>query len=218
MDDITRAHCNRCGHSTNHDVLAVDREEYDAWTSDVEYTTCYDLYEMVKCRGCGAVAIRATVRHIEDREPRIVYYPPAIARRAPKWVTGSFDSLHIPIIVFELMNEVYAAVQNNLLRLAAMGIRAVLENVMRAKIGEQRTFKAFVDEFQKAGYLSMREVASLDSILEAGHAVIHRGWEPSEDDIATLLDITEAVIEKAYLHEARAQALDKRVPRRSKPA
>lgn len=69
----------------------------------------------------------------------------------------------------------------------------------------------------KAGYLSTRYAGSLDSILQAGHAAVHRGWEPTEADIATLLDITETVIATAYVHEERAQALEKRVPKRGKP-
>jgi hypothetical protein len=119
--------------------------------------------------------------------------------------------------LFPLLTEVYSAVQNDLRCLAAMGIRAILEVVMRNKVGDQRTFKVLLDEFQKAGYLSTRQAGSLDSILEAGHAAIHRGWEPTDEDIAALLDITEAVIETTYLHERRAQALEKRVPRRPKP-
>jgi hypothetical protein len=99
-----------------------------------------------------------------------------------------------------------------------MGIRAILEIVMRNKVGEQATFGAFVDEFQKAGYLSSRQALTLASILEAGHAATHRAWEPTDKDIAILLEITEAVIATTYLHEKSAQALEERVPpRRPKP-
>lgn len=118
---------------------------------------------------------------------------------------------------FPLITEVYAAVQNDLRCLAAMGIRATLETIMRGKVGSQRTFRALVDEFQKAGYLSVRQAGSLDSILEAGHAATHRDWEPTDQDIATLLDITEAVIATVYLHESRATALEANLPKRTRP-
>src|SRR5271157_2537733 len=71
-----------------------------------------------------------------------------------------------------------------------------------------------LDEFQKAGYLSERQRTALDTIFEAGHAAIHRGWEPTEDDIRTLMDITESVIESVYLHGVRAERLEKVVPKR----
>jgi hypothetical protein len=116
------------------------------------------------------------------------------------------------------MSEVYTAVQNDSRRLAAMGIRAALESVMIEKVGDQRSFNANVDALQKAGYLSLRQALSLNSILEAGHAAIHRGWEPTNHDIVTLLDIAENIIEVVYLHEHRVRDLDKNVPKRPRPS
>src|SRR5205823_3528836 len=101
---------------------------------------------------------------------------------------------HVSSRVLVLMQEVYTAVQNELYRLAAMGIRAALEYVMIEKIGDQHTFKDKVDAFVVAGYLSVRQALNLQSILDAGHAAIHRGWEPTMNDVNTLLDITESII------------------------
>ena len=96
-----------------------------------------------------------------------------------------------------------------------MGVRALLDIVMKSKVGDHN-FKELVIEFQKAGYLSIRQSETLNTILEAGHAATHRAWEPTDQDVMTLLDITEAVIETTYLHEPRARVLDQRVPRRPK--
>jgi hypothetical protein len=114
-----------------------------------------------------------------------------------------------------VLAEIYSAIEHKLFTLAAMGIRTVLENVMKEKIGD-RPFKVLVDEFQKAGYLSKRQASSLDVLIEAGHAAIHRGWQPNDADIRIIVDITEALIETVFLHEDRALDLDKRVPRRSR--
>lgn len=119
----------------------------------------------------------------------------------------------IPESIMSLMTEIYLAVEHRLYSLAAMGIRATLEVVMKEKIGD-RPFKVLVNEFQKAGYLSTRQALNLDVMIEAGHAAVHRGWKPDEEDISTLLNITETLIEIIYLHEDRAKNLDKRVPRR----
>jgi hypothetical protein len=84
-----------------------------------------------------------------------------------------------------LTTEIYVAVEHRLYTLAAMGIRATFENLMKEKVGD-RPFKALVNEFQKAGYLSPRQALSLDVIIEAGHAAIHRGWNPTDEDVFTL--------------------------------
>ncbi|HME22075.1 MAG TPA: DUF4145 domain-containing protein [Acetobacteraceae bacterium] len=116
------------------------------------------------------------------------------------------------------MYEIYTAVHNDSRRLAAMGIRAALERVMIDKIGsDQGTFKNNTDAFDKAGYLSVRQRGHIDTILEAGHAAIHREWQPSDQDIITLLDITESVIEAAYLHDQLSNALDRKIPPGPRP-
>ena len=212
----SNAYCNQCGQSTNHQVVAIDLQEYEELIEDRNFS-CYDQYEMLKCCGCNAVKLRVISKHLGNDEPVTTSYPAAIARRAPEWAMASVAVLNIPSSVYFLMYEVYAAVQNDLLCLAAMGIRATLENVMRTKVGDHRSFKVLVDEFQKAGYLSTRQAATLNSIVEAGHAAVHRAWKPTADDIATLLDITESVIETAYLHEKRTRDLESKIPKRPKP-
>jgi Domain of unknown function (DUF4145) len=215
MQKIAEAHCNKCGGSRNHDVVAAEKQE-DTDEEDGSYWC--DLYEMLKCRGCESVTMRCTSQRGRDRPPIIVYYPPAIARRAPSWVNYDlfdlFSDVLVPAPICALMREVYTAVQNDSRRLAAMGIRAALESVMIEKVGDQGKFKANVDALQQAGYLSVRQALSLDSILEAGHAAIHRGWEPTNADIVTLLDITESIMEVVYLHEHRARDLDNNIPKR----
>lgn len=210
---VTRAHCNRCGGTTNHDVLASERNDYEDGTEDQTWD-CFDAYEFLKCRGCDSIQMRRTSQHIGDEKPRVTYFPPAISRRRPEWLVRFPTFLSLPMNLIGLLNEVYSAVQNGLRCVAAMGIRTILETTMRNKVGDQHSFKKLIDEFQKAGYLSIREAQTLDSTLEAGHAAAHRAWEPTDEDIAILLDITETVIQTTYLHEKHARALEGRVPKR----
>jgi hypothetical protein len=133
----------------------------------------------------------------------------------PDWM-DIFESIDmIPDEIRELMKEIYVSTQNKSNRLTAMGIRSVIEQVITQKIGDdQRTFKAKIDAFQMAGYLSVRWANNLETILEAGHASVHRGWKPTDQHIKTLLDITESIIETVYLHEDQVRKLEKDVPAR----
>ncbi len=211
MSQVTQAHCNRCGHSTKHDILAIEEREDD---DDGGYTC--ETYEMLNCRGCGSVKLRYTDQYNEM--VHVVYYPPAIARREPGWVRDDIISdltgnePRVPTHVCQLMREIYNALQSDSRRLVAMGIRAVLESVMIDKVGDKKRFKANMDAFEAAGYLSVRQRGHLDTILEAGHATIHRGWEPTKADIVTLLDIAESLIQVAYLHDQPADTLSRQIP------
>jgi hypothetical protein len=120
----------------------------------------------------------------------------------------------VPEIVCEIMDEVYRALPNNSRRLVAMGARATLEHVMIDKVGDVGNFTVKMDEMEKDGYLSRRQRMDLDTILEAGHATIHRGWKPTDEQISTVLDITERLIESTYIHNERAARLAQAVPPR----
>jgi len=115
------------------------------------------------------------------------------------------------------MEQIYTALQHGSYWLAAMGIRGALDLMMIEKIGDCHRFQEKVDAFQKAGYLSMRQALNLNTLIEAGHAAVHRQWAPTPCDIATLLDITNSTIEITYLHEDRVRDLEKNMPNRSQP-
>lgn len=212
--NVTKAHCNQCGGDRNHGVLAV---EETSWT-DEEYDHIWgnDKYEMLKCLGCEQIKLRHTSWMFEDGDSKVSYFPPAIFRPIPKWFSDLWHELPDNADFVEtLLKEIYIALQNSLPSLATMGIRSLLEKVMIAKIGDQGSFGKNLAEFEKQGYVSCIQRERLDTILEAGHAVIHRTFMPNTKDVITLVDITEHIIETVYLHEAKIIELKKRVPPRS---
>jgi hypothetical protein len=212
-NEITNAYCNRCANSTKHVVLAVERQE----DTEEKGSGFYDLYEMLKCLGCDDITLRHTSKWSEDK-PTIFYYLPTIARRAPWWISRELtirdldSDAFVPTQIRGLMREVYTAIQNGLSRLAAMGIRAALDATMANKVGDHGNFTVTIDAFAAAGYLSVRQRDHIDSLLGAGNAAVHRGWEPTAADLIILLDIIESTIEVSYLHDEAANSLKRRVP------
>lgn len=212
-NEITSAYCNRCASSTKHDVLAVEKQE----DTEEKDSIWYDLYEMLRCRGCDGITLRHTSKWSKGK-PTVFYYPPTIARRAPWWISSELairdldSDAFVPAQIRGLMREVYTAIQNGLNRLAAMGIRAALDATMVNKVGDHGNFTVTTDAFAAAGYLSVRQRGHIDSLLGAGNAAVHRGWEPTDADLVTLLDIIESTIEVGYLHDEAANSLKRRVP------
>ena len=218
MAEIILFVCTRCGRNTNHDVLVVSLNE------DADEPSWYERYETLKCRGCENVSLRRT-EGFNSEPPIVTSYGKQYnqASEEPAWLLTPLARLfadntyEVPQIICDIMLEVYTAFKNNSFRLCAMGIRAALENIMIDKVGDHQNFTRNVDEFERAGFLSIRQRTVIDSILDAGHAAIHRGWEPTKEDIDTLLDVTKSVIETVYIHEARGKRLDSAVPKRAKP-
>lgn len=209
----TMAHCNTCDGERNHELLHSERT---AWEDSERLVAGSDTYETLKCCGCGNIKLRHISRSNVDSAPTVNYFPAAIFRRNPKWFNLLFLELNDEDeFVERLLNEIYVALQHKLPSLVAMGVRSLLEKIMVSKTGDQGSFVKNIDEFARLGYVSHIQRDRLKSILEAGHATIHRDYKPCKKDVITLIDITEHIIETVYLHEAKVSALNNRVPARA---
>lgn len=177
-----------------------------------------DSYETLKCCGCETIKLRHTSYFSEHDDARVYYFPPAIFRRKPEWFTDLwFELKSDDEFVEALLKEIYVALQNNLPSLATMGVRALLEKIMISCAGDQGTFAKNIAEFEKIGHVSKLQRERLETILDVGHAAIHRAYTPKVKEVVTLLDITEHIIESVFLHEAKIEELKKKVPARVKP-
>lgn len=225
MEEIKlKAQCNKCLGETNHILL---HKEDQPWDEEFEQHTIHggETFNMVKCCGCDSVKLMHSswFSEICDHYGRpiidISYYPPAISRAEPKWLSeiGGIIPNDEMRFVRGLLKEIYSALHNDSRRLAAMGIRALIEHMMILEVSDNGSFKKNLETFQRAGYLSDRQREIIEPILEAGHAAIHRGYEPSSEDVTTVIEITESLIETIYVHSQKAEKLKERVPRRRKP-
>jgi hypothetical protein len=210
--DKTRAHCNPCGGIKHHEVLHT---ETSTWSDDNHHIHGADQFQTLKCSGCDAIKLRHTSSFSESDEDDVTYFPPAVFRRQPAW----FEDLRRKLkreerFVDRLLKEIYVALQHDLPALAVMGIRALLEAVMISKAGDQGTFGENIAEFEKQGYVSKLQRARLETILEAGHATIHRDYAPDTKDVITALNVAEQIVETVYLHDDEIDALRERVPPR----
>jgi hypothetical protein len=227
--DILKSHCNSCGNETKHHLVFLHRTHWkEEFSRDVgDFVDGEDVYELLQCAGCDAVTIRHSRYFSENRDdagrsiPVIHFYPPHQFRCPPKWMYGmslvddkQITIVEIPSFVTRLMKEIYVALYNNCLSLAAMGVRALLEKLMIEQVGDLQSFGKNLREFQNRGFVSTQQKSFLESTLEVGHASIHRDYVPIWDDLTVALDITETVLALVYVHGPQADALKRRVPPR----
>jgi len=165
------APCNRCAKKTYHNVLHS--------ASRLTSGTITNRYHFLQCRGCDSVSMAHTCPHSKT----ITYYPSPVARVLPDWMFDFAIGLvggDTEEMIGQLLDEVYAAVRGGQYRLATMGIRAVLEQVIIAKVGDHHSFSKNLEQFYAAGYISLMQRDALDNSLEAGHAATHRFFKPTE--------------------------------------
>jgi hypothetical protein len=219
---VIRIHCNKCGGERRHEILHHETVTWEDIVDESYTIDGGDAYDLVKCCGCENVALRHQKWYSEDTDvqghPNVttVLYPPESYRSEPRWLTDLFWSMPIENnFVGDFIKEIYIALRNQSLRLAVMGIRALLEQVMIDKIGDQGTFKGNLDAFEAKGFVSHSQRIVLEPVLEAGHATMHRAFKPTTTDVGRLMDITESIIESIYINEHRASEISKRVPPKS---
>ena len=141
--EIAWAHCNRCNNSTRHNIVHSERVVLEDEIAEGCSVTYWDDYTLLKCSGCDTVHLKHESAFSEitglDGEPEVTttIYPPRISRNKPAW----FGSIDGPFWtgkseIEQLLEEIYAALHNNSLRLAAMGVRALLDFIMIDKVGD----------------------------------------------------------------------------------
>ncbi len=154
----------------------------------------------------------------EQGRPEIAttYFPPRIFRDLPSWVRNDYFAQTCPRAVGKLMSELYVALQNDCHAASSMLMRAIFEHTMIDKAGDHGSFAKNLCKFEELGFIGKKQAEVVSSILEAGHASIHRAFVPKQSDIITLVDILEGILEVIYVHVPKAAELKKRIPARKK--
>ena len=207
-----RVHCNKCLGQTKHDVVA-SRSQTDTEVIEDEYSyneiTGTITYTMLECRGCGTVTLRRRIICDDMDVDSTDFFPPSISRQLPKWCSD------LPSQFSQLLRETYTALHADSRRLAVMGARALVDLFMTRTLGDVGGFTVKMNRLVAEGYLSVQERGVLETALDAGHAVIHRGHIPKPEDVNTVFDIVENLLQQLAL-KAKVADLKKRTPARKK--
>jgi hypothetical protein len=224
--DLTKAHCNTCSGVRSHFILYEYKEEWEEEITDDprDDITGTDRYELLKCAGCGHVVFRHTATHSQNYDDDgnlkevVSYSPPKQVRKKLSLLSTVAGGLQFVMkdVISDLLDEIYVALHSECPRLAAMGIRALIEHVIIDKVGDHGSFKQNLTEFEKQGFLSSSEKTILETTLEVGHASIHRDHKPELDVLNSCLDIVESLINRLYLWPLQAASINKTIPARNK--
>jgi hypothetical protein len=116
-----------------------------------------------------------------------------------------------------LTDEIYVAIHNKSYRLAAIGIRALIEQLMISCVGDKGSIGKNIEAFFAAGHVAEADQEQFKTkLIEAGHAAMHRGYAPDLPAINTLMDLAEALIASIVIHPGAAANL--KIPGKLLPA
>jgi hypothetical protein len=208
------SHCNECGQETKHEIVhnASRRRSFDDDRYSVEVGSDWTI---VQCGGCEEVSMRRVDWCSEDDRQDgpnpPTFFPARVSRRKPVWLTRE----HAPSSYVGMLDEVYAALHADSRRLAMMGARAIIDVVITRTVGDQGNFPRGLDELEKGNLIGKRDRTIIEAAIEAGSAAMHRGHQPTADDVNVVIDIVERMIQAGIL-EAKAKELAAATPPRKR--
>ena len=198
--------CPTCRAYRNAQVMAEHEELLEP--TEEEPRARGNLYRIVKCAGCDTIyfqhesvevylknfdlemdpslpvadfaEFKEFFRDLERTNPEEyecyeeTSYWPIASRARPEWQKLPDD------VLIKLLNSVYAALENDDLRvLAAIGMRGVFERASELiGVDPDKAFAKKLDQLLRDGHIGIVEKDNLEVLTEAGSAAAHRGWEP----------------------------------------
>jgi hypothetical protein len=115
----------------------------------------------------------------------------------------------------DLLCEVCAALDHNLVTLASIGMRTVFDCAAQ-KLGAHpnQSFAEKLKELTAGNKIGGEEKEILSILTDAGSAAAHRGWKPKKDDIDHLMRALEIFLERAFVLKHDVRRVKKNIPAR----
>ena len=139
-----------------------------------------------------------------------VIYPPVTYRNPPAWFEDLPD-----LTLREISVEIYKSLQTGSHYLATFGSRTLIDRLIVLTVGDQKNFPKGLQALQDAGMLSPHERDILNPVVDAGNAAAHRGWAPTKEQLAIILDTVEGLIHRLLVLPKMAEELEVAVPSRA---
>lgn len=221
-----KGHCPNCGANINADAVA---KHTTAWSDDEHPIWGQVDYRILRCCGCEAVYFQRAEVFSENMEYSYhpvtgdtqgeyivdyTYWPSPIKREKPDWLS---DIISVDKKIYDIISEVYAALDNDLKVLAAIGIRTTFDRGTELLgIDPAKKFFEKLDDLLTSGKIGQSERDALDVLADAGGAAAHRGWEPSVKQLDTMMDIIEAFCHRNFVLNSKVGELKPQIPPKQK--
>ncbi len=201
--------CGHCKNETRH--RSVYHGRLNKPPQQRKHTeTIYETYDVLECQDCKNLTL-CVDKYVHPGpmigDPYVInksLYPPASVRVRPSWLNKLNRN------VAKLVREIYGALDNSLFSVASTGIRTVLDQMLLDKIGDSGTFKSKLEKMEQNNLIDSDERDILETVVDAGSASAHRGFNPSKKTIGDMLDIVEAMLEKIYVAPMRRVSLQRK--------
>jgi hypothetical protein len=215
---VRRAECSQCSGQRNCEILTLYKEKGSDGNFDWSKT-----WYILKCQGCDNIFAQTVSTNSEELTnfyeengdtgteyiETIVYWPALLKRNRPEWM-GEFgicgeNTADLDAALIEL----YAALDNDLNILSAIGIRTSFD-IASEMLGvrSDQSFRGKLEELVRKGHIGELGQARLEALVDAGSASAHRGWRPKAAELNVMMELLEHFIHRAFVAPVKDKQLD----------
>jgi hypothetical protein len=202
-------HCNVCKRRTIHSLEARCK---GSWTEEpVSGGAEYSIY---RCGACDTVCYETSswdsesYDHDEDGE---LYCPTyEIQWPPPSSAKFTFNTEYTPSQLDELIDEMMYAFAGAKLNLATVGLRMVIEFIVKDKACPGSNLLKKIDALHADGHIDERQKELLHKIRKRGNAGAHDASPMNSNELVAGMGVVELLLEKFYNGPGRHSLLLKR--------
>lgn len=211
-----KTRCKKCKNDTNQIVeydyidfstreIFFEEEKQNAWIVVRQDLT------VSECLGCNSKNLEIIETHIGKNDlvlSKIKNFNEPVFT-PPKWIFYINDKK-----IFYLVVEIYNAANNSLYLLATMGIRTVIDLLLTLNVGDIGGFKQKLKIAHENKLFSVDQKKIIESVIDAGHAASHRGFNPDKKMVIDLIEILEYLLKTSQLVDLSKQ-IESATPKRN---
>ena len=165
----------------------------------------HDKHQLIQCRGCKSLSYRIASSNSEDYdvdEEGVRYYIQTEKLYPPRMVGSKGfgdEAIFLPEKVRKIYDETLTALSINAPILAAIGLRALLEAVCKAKDAEGKDLFAKIDSLVEKRVLTPAGATILHKIRTLGNEAAHEVKPHSERQLSVAFDIVEHLLKDVFI-------------------
>lgn len=196
-----RVPCRDCNHATRHAIVASFDTEVHVAEGDF---TVWEQFQIIQCSGCDLPSFREDYQSTEefsageDGEQELQHherlYPPRVVGRA------ILEDAHLlPEAVHRIYRETHAALCNELMALATVGVRALIEAICNEKGACGQNLVAKIDDLHRLGVLTQSAAALLHRNRSFGNLSAHEIQPADPEVLSTCFAVVENLLQSVYI-------------------
>ncbi|MDO9437622.1 MAG: DUF4145 domain-containing protein [Hydrogenophaga sp.] len=202
--------CIKCTGETRHTVMTSILHRY---SEDIGHHSfqANTAHQIAQCNGCLSLTYLSSATNSEDYEHdenNDVYYPAAVKMYPPRTLKPLIDGVDlfaIPNQTRELLTETRGALANEYQVLAGIGLRGLIETVVKAQGSKGRNLQEKIDDLVENRILTPARANILHEIRAIGNVSAHEAKPHTIEQLNLALEAIEHVLQEVYVLPDKAK-------------